>query len=294
MQKLFKFADLYVIATSAETIRWAADIVNKAFEQVMGRLPTAAERQIVMATADLESNFGRGWGGNLKTHWSEKANQSASGKGSHNWGAIISTTKSDKGFQHGDSSVQGKYVTKFKSYPDDVSGAADLVRTLFKNGRKQREPDPNNGFRAMGPEISGPNRGEIISYAAKQGDTNLFSRAMWYTTYFEGTAKNFTDRMKSHMEGIQNKVNDIASALGESPEWAIKTSDYVPITNDTDVLERINSYGVGNAAKPKVQSPIENVRPKEKEQSDFGIYSQPNETQEMAPDLSALERMLWF
>ena len=283
MQKLFKFAQQYKIAASVETIRWAANIVNKAFERVMGRLPTAAERQIVMATAYLESGFGRWWG----------EGQSTSGKGSHNWGAIISTTKSDKGFQHGDSSVQGKYTTKFKAYPDDVSGAADLVRTLFKNGRKQYEPDPGKGFRTMGPEIPGPNRGEMISYAAQQGDTGLFSKAMWYTTYYEGTASNFTDRMKSHMQGIQNKVNEIASALGETPEWSIKSSDYLPMTNDRNVLARISSYGAGEM--PKQQSPIENVRPKAQKQTNLEQFFQPTEIEDdYSADISALERMLWF
>lgn len=218
MQKIHKFAEIYKAAVSADTHRWASDVVSRAFQQVMGRWPTPAEKQIVMAVSDLESSYGRGWG---------KGN-STSGDGSHNWGAVQTTDKSAPGFSHQDSSAQGKYNAKFKSYESDIDGAADVVKLLFKGTRHQRMPDPSQGNRALGREISGPTRGELIEQAAQQGDTLAFSRAMWFTGYFEGTAPTYQERILRHAEGLQTRINQIASALGESPAWSIKTNHYQP------------------------------------------------------------------
>lgn len=112
--RILKFATLYKKAVDADVHRWASGIVNQAFQQVMSRQPTPAERQIVMAVSDLESSYGKGWG----------HGKSTGGQGSHNWGAIQTKSKTEPSFSHGDSSAQGKYVTRFKAYPDDVSGAA--------------------------------------------------------------------------------------------------------------------------------------------------------------------------
>lgn len=218
MQKVHKFVGIYKEAVSADTHRWAADVVSRAFHQVMGRWPTPAERQIVMAVSDLESSYGLGWG---------KGN-STSGAGSHNWGAVQTKDKSAPGFGHQDSSIQGKYDAKFKSYSNDVEGAADVVKLLFQGTRHQRMPDPSQGNRALGKEISGPTRGELIEQAAQLGDTLAFSRAMWYTGYFEGTAPSYQERIMKHAEGIQHRINQIASALGESPAWSIKSNHYQP------------------------------------------------------------------
>jgi hypothetical protein len=256
MEKIITFANIFVkIATDAKMHKWASGIVNKAFYRVMGRAPTPAERQIVMAVSDLESSYGHGWG----------KGESTGGQNSHNWGAI--QTKNESGFAHHDSSAKGKYLTKFKTYPDDVSGAMDVVAALFKSSRKQHEPNPKDAYRANGKEIAGPNRGELIQAAAAQGDTAAFSRAMWYTGYYEGTDKKFTDRMKQHMNGLQSRINNIASAIGEAPAWSIKTNHFLPTTNDTKTISTINSM-IGNdyiapsltpAEKPTIQSPGTNV-----------------------------------
>lgn len=218
MQKVHKFVGIYKEAVRADTHRWAADVVNSAFHQVLGRWPTPAERQIVMAVADLESSYGRGWG---------KGN-SRSGEDSHNWGAVQTTDSKAPGFSHQDSSVQGKYDAKFKSYSNDIEGAADVVRLLFQGTRQQRMPDPAQGNRALGKEISGPTRGELIEQAAQQGDTLAFSRAMWFTGYFEGTAPTYQERILNHAQGIQSRIEQIASALGEAPAWSIKSNHYQP------------------------------------------------------------------
>jgi len=283
--RILKFATLYKEAVSADVHRWAGDIVNQAFQQVMGRQPTPAERQIVMAVSDLESSYGKGWG----------HGQSTGGQGSYNWGAIQTKSRTEPSFTHGDSSVQGKYQTRFKAYPDDVSGAADVVSMLFKNSRKQQIPDPEQGQRTLGGEIPGPNRGELIEAAAQAGDTLAFSKAMWYTTYFEGIAPEFTQRIMQHAQGIQNRVNSIASALGESPAWSIKSDNFLPVTNDKNVINRIlqispRAGGSMSSVQQQV-SPVENTPPQMPAQQ--FPFQQTQQTE--SPDLFAgLSQMVWF
>src|SRR5690606_13289643 len=222
-----------------------------------GRWPTSAERQIVMAVSDLESSYGKGWG---------KGN-STSGENSHNWGAVQTRDNSTPGFSHQDSSGQGKYNAKFKSYDSDIDGAADVVKLLFKGTRPQRMPDPSQGNRALGKEISGPTRGELIEQAAQQGDTLAFSCAMWFTGYFEGTAPTYQERILRHAEGLQTRINQIASALGESPAWSIQTNHYQP---------------TGHVQSNHVQS---NPQPQ---------YEEPSVPEGMGEsDLSSLEQMIW-
>jgi hypothetical protein len=246
--QIFRFASIYKEATRAETHKWASSIVNKAFQQVMGRLPTTAEKQIVMAVSDLESSYGRGWKNN--------------GKKSHNWGAIQTRSKSSPSFSYQDSSVQGKYQTKFKSYPDDVSGAADVVIKLFKDTRKQQMLDPNRDYRTFGGSIPGPGRGELVEQAAQTGDTTAFSKAMFYTTYYEGFAKDWVDRIKDHAKGIQTRINNISSSLGESPAWSIKSENYFPITNDQSILDKISNMSpkiLGNKIQTTYQPQSSNA-----------------------------------
>lgn len=253
--QVLRFASIYKTAamaasTHANLHRWAAGIANRAFQQVMGRAPTPAERQIVMAVSDIESNYGKGW-------------KEGQGSGSHNWGAVQTRSK-EHSFSHQDSSVQGKYITNFKAYPDDISGAADVVRNLFKSNGKQHMPDPNNANRAMGSNINGPGRSELIQAAAQTGDTDAFSRAMWYTNYFEGVAPDFTERIRVHANGIQKTVDSIASALGEPSAWSRQSpNNFLPVTTDMSVLNKINGQSA-NVNTPIVQKPqrsMESVLP---------------------------------
>lgn len=253
MQKIHKFAEIYKEAVSADTHRWAAGIVNQAFHQVMGRYPTPAERQIVMAVSDLESSYGKGWG----------KGSSTGGKGSHNWGAVQTRDKSTPSFGHQDSSIEGKYNARFKAYSSDVDGAADVVRILFKGTRPQRMPDPSQGNRALGKEVHGPGRGQLIEQAAQSGDTLDFSRAMWFTGYYEGTAPTYQERIKRHAEGIQNRINQIASALGEAPAWNIKSNHFqptgsgVPSKSQNTYEEPPKPEGMGEVEMPML--PVEQM-----------------------------------
>lgn len=269
--KVLRFASIYKYAAieasvKAKSHRWAAGIVNQAFQQVMGRSPTQAERQIVMAVSDLESNYGKGWGND-----------------SHNWGAVQETKKNAPQFKHQDSSVKGKYTTGFKEYPSDVAGAADVIKLLFKDSNKQHEPDPNNGFRATGPAINGPGRAELINNATSNGDINAFSKAMWYTSYYEGVAQDFTDRIKGHEREIQSRINSIASALGENPAWSIKSNNYLPVTNDHAILNNISRMSNKAGHPSNVNAPL--------------ALPQQRTIEQILPqnqDISGLENMLWF
>lgn len=278
MQKVLKFASLFKKAANNSVHQWAANIVNQAFKQVMGRSPNKAERQIVMAVSSLESGYGRGWG----------KGQSTSGEGSHNWGAVQTYSKTTPTFTHGDSSAEGKYNTRFKAYPDDISGAADVVRLLFKGSRKQHMPDPNHEQRALGPEIPGPGRGELITEATENGDTLAFSKAMWYTSYYEGFASTFTKRIADHAKGIQNKINAIASALGEAPEWSIKSDNYLPVTNNLNIINQIKNMEDPNIEK----SVITNTKPVLQQQKSSIFDNKEPET--VIPDITGIESMLWF
>ncbi len=213
------------------------------------------------------------------------------GQGSHNWGAIQTKSKTEPSFSHGDSSAQGKYVTRFKAYPDDVSGAADVVSTLFKSSRKQKLPDPEQGQRTMGEEIPGPGRGELIEAAAQAGDTLAFSKAMWYTTYFEGVAPEFTQRIQQHAQGIQNRVNSIASALGESPAWSIKSDNYLPVTNDRSVINKILQINpkAGGSSNQTYQPP-QVVNTTQTQQT----VTNTQQNQQDDIDLTGLFQTVWF
>ena len=273
MQKLLRFASLYrKAATAGSAHTWAAGIVNEAFQQVMGRSPSPAELQIVLAVSNLESSYGRGWKGQ--------------GSGSHNWGAVQTSSKTSPQFQNKDSSAEGSYVTGFKVYPDDVAGAADVVKLLFKSSRKQQLPDPKHAQRARGGEIPGPGRGELIQIAAQQGDTLAFSKAMWYTTYFEGTSPEFTQRIKSHANGIQNRINTIAAAIGQSPAWSIKSTNYLPVTNDQTVIQKIVQMNPKASEGMQVQP----AAPLNTPLNMPGNAALP----EMQQDLGAVENILWF
>ena len=280
MKKLLAFASAFDKVAGNDTHRWASGIVDQAFQREMGRAPSPAERQIVMAVALHESGYGQGWG---------KGNSSA-GVGSHNWGAVQTTSDSVPSFSHGDSSAEGKYVTKFRAYPDDISGAADVVRILFKGTRQQREPDPNHKQRAMGKVIPGPGRGELIQAAAQQGDTMAFSKAMWYTSYYEGVGADFTKRIQSHADSMQSKVSRVASALGESPAWSKKSTSFLPVTSDQGVIDRINQMtGSTGYAQPQVPQGGAN---KPHVQPSTPVLPTP-QTPKSDP-FSGIESMLWF
>jgi hypothetical protein len=251
-----RYANIYYksvirkFAADASTIKWARGIVDQAFRKQMGREPSLEEAHIVMAVSQLESGYGKGWG--------------SGGAGSHNWGAVQipkSQQATTKGFTYGDSSPQGKYVTQFRQYSSDVDGAADVVGNLFQSGMKQREPDPNNKQRAIGAPITeGPTRSQLIVNACKSGSILEFSKAMWFTIYFEGFGNVYKDRIASHANTISKCLNEISSATGESSKWTLNLNgDYLP-TGASEVrlekLKKLYPFAIsgGSATAPSTET----------------------------------------
>lgn len=98
----------------------ARSIIQQAWQAVKGRAPTTFEAQVSQGIAKLETGYGT-WDG--------------AGATSHNWGAIQcpagTTAESANCFPNDDTNQDGsRYATFFKSYPDDVAGATDLIREL--------------------------------------------------------------------------------------------------------------------------------------------------------------------
>jgi hypothetical protein len=276
-------APIKSLAQSSNKYVWARGIVEEAFKSVFGRSPTEAEAQIVMAVGVIESNFGKGW-------------RAGKGAGSHNWGAVQTRSKTAPHFTHQDSSPttgggSKKYVARFKVYPDDVAGAADVVRLLFKSKMKQRMPDKQQ--RARGKDLPGPTRGELISAAAQNGDITAFSKAMFWTIYYEGFGKTFKNRIQNHAKAIQRAINKIATGTGKTPAWSVKTQDYLPVT-DPKIREELAkkypfavSYSVPQTTTQVIQQPQQNQQQMQPQQ-------QMQQSRQLQQQVSGLESMLWF
>lgn len=126
--------------------------------QTQGISPTEAELQGVMSVAKHESSFGRGW------------KPGSPMDGSHNMGAIQCCQADSAGNCPTGSALQGdthpdgtKYTVCFKTYPDDVAGAADIIRTLYKR--------------------------KGVPEALRAGSSYRLAEAMFLNSYFEGTCQ---------------------------------------------------------------------------------------------------------
>lgn len=167
----------------------ANEIIKKAFTQVYGREPTPAERQAAYGVARLETGCGEGW-------------KAGEGQGSHNWGAVQCCRPNPDGeckagtFKHTDhnrkpSGEMVPYVVCFQAYPDDIAGAADMLRIMFKK------------------------EGSPAFEAAATGDTLAVSGAMFRAGYFEGTGKDNDAAVYNHAKALQAGVDVLTTALGE-------------------------------------------------------------------------------
>ena len=252
VKKLFKLASIFQ-KYSQNVDAWANQIMVQGFQQAMGRAPTQAELQLAQAIAKLETGYGRSWKGE--------------GSSSHNWGAI--TTSKGKGFSHKDSAPGTKehpgtsYTIDFRIYGNDVEGAADVVRQIFKSGRKQHKVTPSRQL-PDGPEVNGPNRGELCLKAAAEGDVMTFSAAMYHTFYYGGFGNTFKERIETHAKAVERLVNQIASNTGKAPAVSIKTDNVLPVTTDTAYLDELHKMLAksGNAPveNPKV-TPVQDETP---------------------------------
>lgn len=143
--------------------------------------PTLAELQAVQAIGRFEGNYGSGI--KLKD----------GGVAVGNWGAVHCVTPPKDGKCSGscglgsDSGPDGRYPICFRLYlkdgkPDHVSGAADLVRELYR--RKGVPP------------------------ALRSGDAQAIAEAMHATHYFEAP-------VGAYAKAIEANARTIATRLGE-------------------------------------------------------------------------------
>ena len=178
---------------------WARDILKAAFIKVMGRESTPAEIQLIQSVAMGESSYGRGWKGPMAN--------------SKNWGAIQYTGGPNRGkpingicptgsapqvdskpTRSGEST---KFTWCYKVYNTHEDGAADLIKTVFKHGKKP-------GSRAMG-----------TLEAAESGSLRDFSKVMYDTKYYGSKGKTDGERIAWHVIMMNGNLNTINSALNE-------------------------------------------------------------------------------
>ena len=170
-----------VDVSSAHDYAAGRQILYEAFSQVMHRAPTAYELQAIQAIALHETGMG----------------QIGQFGGSHNWGAVQcpgtwGASECPPGCTMGkDSSptTTSKAVC-FRSYPDDVAGAVDLVRNLT---------------------IARPR----TLHALQTGDAEAIAGAMYAERYYTGTSTDPAKNIAAYAGGIARRAAELSRALGE-------------------------------------------------------------------------------
>jgi hypothetical protein len=146
----------------------AAPIMAQAFALEVGREPSRVELDGLLAVARLETHFGSAW-------------DTEAGAASHNWGAIQAGRNRDGScpvgsFGHGDTHPTATgdraYTACFRSYPSDVDGARDVVRTVRRTA--------------------------AVAAALRAGDVLQLSRAMYRAGYYEGHGATPAERIAGH------------------------------------------------------------------------------------------------
>lgn len=170
---------------SSNVHAWAAGIVRDAWTAETGAAPTLAERQGAQAVGLHETSYG-------------KATKPPEWAGSHNWGAVQCCKPNADGTCPSGSFLSKDYDAKsdktyaicFKSYPDDLAGARDLVRHLTKLRPQTR---------AM----------------LATGDADAIAAAMYAERYFGGFGKTDRERIEGYAKALETKAATLAKACGE-------------------------------------------------------------------------------
>src|SRR5690242_16261140 len=170
----------------------ARRVLYEAWQRVLHRPPTMPEIQAVQAIALHETGYG----------------QLGFFPSSHNWGAVQcpgtwGATSCPAGCVMGTDSLpppsgQQTSVTKpvcFRSYPDDVGGAADLVRNLTTVRPRTMK-------------------------ALATGDADQIAAAMYAERYYTGISKVAAANIATYANGIARRASQIAKALRENPRVA--------------------------------------------------------------------------
>jgi hypothetical protein len=185
------------VQSASDHVR-ARAVLLAAFRQVMKREPTAIEIQAVQAIALHETGYGK----------------LAAFPGSHNWGGVQipgtwgASECPEAGLLWKDSHPKpdGTDVVQsvcFRSYPDDVTGAIDLVRNVTKARPKTLA-------------------------ALATGDADQIAAAMYAEHYYEGHGKTPAERVAGYAKGLARRAAEIAPSLGE-PVAVLRTpSSVVP------------------------------------------------------------------
>jgi hypothetical protein len=170
-----------VDVSSATDYAAGRQVLYEAFSQVMNRAPSAYELQAIQAIALHETGMG----------------QIGQFAGSHNWGAVQcpgtwGAEECPPGCTMGKDSTpttRSKPVC-FRSYPDDVAGAVDLVRNLT---------------------IARPRTLRTLA----SGDADAIAGAMYAERYYTGTSSDPAQNIALYAGGIARRAAELARGLAE-------------------------------------------------------------------------------
>ena len=191
----------------------ARAIICEAYRLRFGVEPSLTQAQLLQAVGFLETSYSSGWSKTVP-----------GAAGSHNWGAITAGSGwSGATFDHKDSRPDAKgnnvwYVTKFRSYPTLIAGAADLARVVY-----QERP--------------------TVLAAATDGDVRGFSAAMYATKYYLGFGATVAERIDHHYKAVVGACKKMVLEIGEPMPGDTIPSPSMPAPRGTDgaVQHAINS-----------------------------------------------------
>lgn len=169
---------------------------------------TLAERLVVQGISLHETSYGSGW-------------KPGHGEGSHNWGAIMTTSTNPADyFETQDSNPSGPFTGHFKIYPSDEAGALDVV---------------NVGLRSN------------VRAAAARGDIQQVAQAMYDNHYFTGTSTDPGTDVRRYRDALSNAISQITAETGEANPFGPK-APLPPVSSPSD-LPRLSLGCVGEAVQ---------------------------------------------
>lgn len=167
-----------------------------------------AERLVAQGISLHETSYGSGW-------------KEGHGAGSHNWGAITTTSKNPADyFESQDSTPTNTYQGHFKVYPDDGAGALDVVKV----GLKQNVRD-----------------------AAARGDLQLVAQGMFDNHYYTGVSLDPATNVRRYRDALADAISQITAETGEANPFAPKVSPGQP--SQSSDLPRLSLGSVGSGVQ---------------------------------------------
>lgn len=202
------FGESVFLGLSASRHVAARQAILQAWSEVQpSRQLTTSALQLAQAVAAHETSYGNGWGSTC----------GGAGVGSHNWGAVQKSKPpcpSDSFLcqdSYPTSSGSVTYAVCFKSYPDDVSGAADVIRNLTAPRRPQTDA------------------------ALDSGSAQAMAEAMYDEHYYQGFGPDRATRVGHYADALFAMAQEIATANGE-PLAVARTGGIAPTLLGGSVL----------------------------------------------------------